>query len=131
MLCFYKTRNETKKVKIFFRLLEKSSKNMKKLRLCPTKEGKKLNGKGTPLHAANITHDQAQAFSNQGHAKWFIWCDAANHPNESERPQPATTEQPVKESAPKPKRPGKEFLNEANELPLQTPTENPTEEIAE
>jgi len=64
-------------VKIFFRLLEKNSKNMKKLRLCPTKEGKKLNGKGTPLHAANITHDQAQAYSNQGHAKWFIWCDAA------------------------------------------------------
>jgi hypothetical protein len=118
-------------VKIFFRLLEKSTNKMKKLRLCPTKEGKKLNGKGTPLHAANITHDQAQAFSNQGHAKWFIWCDASTHPNESERPQPQTTEQPVKESASKPKKPGKELLNESNELPLETPLENPTEEIAE
>ena len=74
----------------------------KKLRLKPSREGQRLNGK--QLFAADLTHDQCQELCNSGNVSWFMWCDAAEHPCQSERPK---VEQPKVEQ---PKKPGQERL---------------------
>ena len=80
-----------------------------KLRLAYAKEGKRIKEKGPQLFAEKLTHDQAQALCNQGHASWFIWCDAANHPNPAERPV-VDTSLPKEDKALK--RPGAEKLED-------------------
>jgi hypothetical protein len=54
-----------------------------------------LNGKGPQLQAKDFTHDECQELSNKGFAKWFVWCEAADHPNESERKKAVPEKPPV------------------------------------
>lgn len=82
-----------------------------KLRLAHSKEGKRINEKGPQLFAEKLTHDQALALCEKGHAAWFIWCEDSQHPNPAERPAPAA---PVVQPSDK-KKPGPEKL--VNEEP--------------
>ena len=84
---------------------------MQLLRLSHGKEGQRINGKGPILRAVNVTHAQAQELSNKGFASWFIFCDAATHPCESERPMVSAEATKVDEQPkPKTKPAGKESL---------------------